>query len=553
MIENASGEVKRVTGEKQVFLYDTTLRDGSQRAGISFSLQDKLRIAHALDAFGIHFIEAGWPGANPKDNHFFEAARREEWIQAELVAFGSTRRVGCKVQEDPILEALLKSGTRTITIFGKSWDLHVTQALGTTLDENCRMIEESVAWLKEHGIRVIYDAEHFFDGFKHNPEYAIRTLHAAANGGADWITLCDTNGGSLPEQIGATIDAVRAEIHVPLGIHTHDDAGLGVANSLIAVRHGATMVQGTVNGYGERCGNANLCAVIPNLVLKMDVPCLDREKLKQLHKLSYLVSETANLQPLDAQPYVGKNAFAHKGGVHVSAILKNPTTYEHVLPEEVGNERQVLISELSGKSNLIRRASELGWDLEGEPHLAASVIQKVKELENQGYHFESAEGSLYLLLEKSRSNYRPPFLLSNFQVSVESKLDTGSVQEKAHAYVELMVGSETIRGESEGDGPVNALDRALRKGLLSIFPELSHVNLLDYKVRVIEGSEGTGAKVRVLIESGDGQETWSTIGVSSNILSASCQALIDSLEYYLVRHHRTQSASTPVSRGVVSR
>ncbi len=506
-----------------VTLYDTTLRDGSQRAGISYSSQDKLRIAHRLAGLGIPYIEGGWPGSNPKDGEFFRLLRERPLRGARAVAFGSTCRAGNAPESDATLGALLEAGTEVVALFGKSWDYHVTRGLGTTLEENLRMIRESVAYLKGHGKEVVYDAEHLFDGFRRNPEYALATLRAAADGGADWIVLCDTNGGTLPETAAEIVRRVAAELPgARLGIHAHDDSGLGVAVSLAAVTAGATMVQGTINGYGERCGNANLCAIIPNLELKMGIPCLPEGKLAELTATSHFVSEVANLPHWDAQPFVGRNAFAHKAGVHVSALLKDPAMYEHLPPETVGNERRVLVSDVGGRSNLL---AAFGDQL--TPAEAAELIQQVKERESRGFQYEGAEASVALLTYKGQ----PPFEVLGVKLMVTGAADGPAESEVA---VKLRVGDQVVHTAAEGNGPVHALDRALRKALTEVYPEVARMELLDYKVRVLEGSQGTGAVVRVLIESGDGEERWSTVGASTNILEASWQALTDSFAYFLL-------------------
>ncbi|HEY8347077.1 MAG TPA: citramalate synthase [Symbiobacteriaceae bacterium] len=515
-----------------VVLYDTTLRDGAQRAGISYTSQDKLRIARRLDALGIPYIEGGWPGSNPKDEEFFTLLRQNPLPNAKAVAFSSTCRVGMRPDQDATLAALLAAETSVVAIFGKSWDYHVTGALGTTLEENLRMIRETVAYLKQHGREVVYDAEHFFDGFKANPEYALATLAAAVEGGADWLVLCDTNGGTLPRDVFERVRRVAERFPgVRLGIHAHDDSGLGVAVSLAAVEAGATMVQGTINGYGERCGNANLCAIIPNLQLKMGRPCLPPEKLPELTAVSHFVAELANLPPWDAQPYVGRNAFAHKAGVHVSALMKDPVMYEHIPPEAVGNQRRVLVSELSGRSNVLHH---FGKELDRDQ--AAALVKLVKERENQGYQYESAEASLELLTRQAP----PPFELLGLRSLVTVGPDG---QDTCEASIKLRVGDRIVHTAAEGKGPVHALDQALRKALTEVYPSVRRVRLLDYKVRVLEGSQGTESRVRVLIESGDGERTWGTVGVSHNILAASWEALADSLTYYLIQQKELEPAA----------
>lgn len=509
---------------RDVILYDTTLRDGSQRAGISYTSQEKLRIARRLDEFGIPYIEGGWPGSNPKDEEFFALLRQNPLKHATAVAFSSTCRVGARPEEDATLQALLGAETRAVAIFGKSWDLHVTRALNTSLEENLRLIRESVAYLRSHGREVIYDAEHFFDGCQANPAYAWATLRAAAEAGANWLVLCDTNGGTLPADVYRLVkEAVAMFPGVRIGIHAHDDSGLGVAVSLAAVEAGALMVQGTINGYGERCGNANLCAIAPNLEEKMGRRCLPPGRLQELTSVSHFVSELANLPPWDAQPFVGRNAFAHKAGVHVSALMKETSLYEHLPPELVGNERHVLVSELAGRSNLLH---QFGATLDTSE--ATSLVRQVKERENRGYQYEGATASLELLSYKGPL----PFERLGLRMLVTAGTEATNASEVS---IKLRMNGEVVHTASEGDGPVHALDLALRKALTEVYPHVARVRLLDYKVRVLEGAQGTGSLVRVLIESGDGERTWGTVGVSSNILEASWEALADSLTYYLVK------------------
>ncbi|MBC7097868.1 citramalate synthase [Candidatus Bipolaricaulota bacterium] len=515
---------------KGVKLYDTTLRDGAQGEGVSFSLADKLRIARRLSELGVHYIEGGWPGANPKDTELFARARDLDLGEAKLVAFGSTRRAGLPPEKDPCLSALLAAGTPAVAVVGKSWTLHVDQVLRTSRKENLRMIADSVAFLKEREKEVIFDAEHFFDGFFEDPEYALATLERAADAGADWLVLCDTNGGTLPWQVEKVVREVRREFpHVPLGIHAHNDCELAVANTLVAVRAGVSLVQGTVNGYGERCGNANLCSVIPNLQLKLGLEVLPKEKLRELTHLSYFVAELANLAPSPYQPYVGRAAFAHKGGIHVDALAKAPRSYRHIDPELVGNSDRVLVSELSGRTNILVKARELGETLSREE--AARLLEEVKALEKKGFQFEAAEGSLSLLIRRARPDWRPPFELLDFLVLVEKRTGKEILSE---ATVKVRVGDEVIHTAAEGNGPVNALDRAIRKALIPFWPQLSHVRLTDYKVRILNGQAGTEATVRVLIVASDGRRQWATVGSSPNIIEASWQALADSLEFPLV-------------------
>lgn len=513
---------------RHVVLYDTTLRDGSQRAGISFTVADKIRIARRLDEFGIPYIEGGWPGSNPKDGDFFTAMQDIQLSQAKLVAFSSTRRAGMKCEDDIILRALLDARTDVVCVVGKSWDFHVTDALMTTLDENLNMIRDTMAYLKAQGKEVIYDAEHFFDGYRSNPEYAMASIKAAEEGGADWVVLCDTNGGSLPEFVAETVRRVRAELRCRLGIHTHDDSGLGVATSLAAVQSGVEMIQGTVNGYGERCGNANLVAIIPNLQLKMGYGCVPADSLAQLHSLSHYVSELANLPPWDAQPYVGRNAFTHKAGIHVSALIKAPAMYEHVPPNTVGNKRHVVASELSGKSNL----QYLFPDLQLTDAEVRGLLDRLKGLEYEGYQFEGAEASLELVLRSLRCEVRP-FEMAGFRVTIEKRHE--NEEPYSEATIKVRVGDRCVHTAAEGNGPVHALDSALRKALRELFPHIDRVRLKDYKVRVLEGEDGTGAKIRVLVESTDGEQSWGTVGVSTNVIEASYLAVADSLAWYLVR------------------
>jgi len=517
---------------KQIFLYDTTLRDGTQGEEVSFSAEDKLRIAKKLDEFGVHYVEGGWPGSNPRDARFFEMAGKTTFAQARLTAFGSTRKPRIVPEKDGNIQALLRTETETVTIFGKSWDLHVTEILNIEPDENLAMIEESVSYLKSRDRRVIYDAEHFFDGFKRNRDYAMRTVKAAVEGGADYIVLCDTNGGTLPYEIQHVMEEVSPLITPALGIHAHNDCGLALANSLEAVRCGAVMVQGTINGYGERCGNTDLTAVIGALQVKMGHPCISEEKLERLTELSRFVSEVANVPPLNQRPFVGKSAFAHKGGVHVSAIIKNPAAYEHIDPEKVGNRRRVLVSDLSGKSNIEYKARELNVKVGGNGWGSDKIVQEIKKLEDQGYQFDAAEGSLELLMKKVTGQFHAPFHLESLRVTIEKNRSGPSTSQ---ATIKISVADDYEITAAEGDGPVNAIDNALRKALYKFFPQVEEMKLVDFKVRVIDGSDGTAAKVRVQIESRDAREIWSTIGVSENVIEASWQALVDSVQYKLSR------------------
>jgi 2-isopropylmalate synthase len=516
--------------QKKVYLYDTTLRDGTQGEGVSLSVEDKVKIARRLDQFGIDFIEGGWPGSNPKDMAFFERMKELPLSHAKVAAFGSTCRPGVDAADDENLRALLASGAQVATIFGKSWDLHVTEALKTTLEENLRMVRDSVAYLKSQGLTVIFDAEHFFDGYKHNPVYALRVLEAAESAGADWLVLCDTNGGSLPHEIAEIVKTVRASVQTPLGIHTHNDGELAVANALAAVQAGVEQVQGTINGIGERCGNANLISVTANLQLKMGYRCVDPEQLEQLTRLSRYVAEIANMALPNNQPFVGNSAFAHKGGIHVSAVLKDPKTYEHIAPEWVGNKRRVLVSELAGQSNLVAKTEELDISVELDKQEAKEIIKQIKEREFQGYQYEGAEASLSLLLLQASGKLQDLFALDSFKILMEKSADKAIVSE---AMVKLKVNGQLMHTAAEGNGPVNALDNALRKALESHFPCLAEMHLTDYKVRVLDESEATAAKVRVLIESARNGEKWSTVGVSTNVIEASWEALVDSIRYLL--------------------
>lgn len=513
-----------------VVLYDTTLRDGTQREGISFSVDDKLKIARRLDRLGVAYIEGGWPGSNPKDMAFFERASELHLAQSTLVAFGSTRRAGVAVEQDANLQALVAANTPAVAIVGKSWDLHVHRVLNTSLEENLRLIGDSVRYLKARGREVIYDAEHFFDGYLADPAYAMQTLVAADEAGADVLVLCDTNGGSLPSTVAEIITEVQQITSRPLGIHAHNDGELAVANSLAAVEMGVRHVQGTINGYGERCGNANLCSLIPALKLKMDRDCVTDEQLRTLSETARFVSEVANLS-LDAhQPYVGYSAFAHKGGIHVNALLKCEESYQHVDPVLVGNRKRVVVSELSGRSNIAYKAQEYGLSLPDGP-ASRRILERIKELEGQGFQFEGAEGSVELLLRRFEPDYGPPFELLDFHVLVNQS-DNGNMA--AEATVKVRVGDQVIHTAADGNGPVNALDAAVRKALIPFYPCLADVRLTDYKVRILDGEEGTAAQTRVLIDSASGRHAWSTVGSSTNIIEASWQALADSLEYALL-------------------
>jgi 2-isopropylmalate synthase len=517
-------------------IYDTTLRDGAQAEDVSFSVDDKVRVAQKLDELGVQYIEGGWPGANPKDIEFFRIIKTIPFKHATVVAFGATRKASNPVQKDPNIQALLAAETGTITLFGKSWNLHVTEALGITLHKNLEIIGDSIAYLRGKGRRVFYDAEHFFDGYKADPDYALETIRRAVEAGAERVVLCDTNGGTMPWEIRDICAAVKRECSVPLGIHAHNDTEMAVANSLVAIETGIIQVQGTINGIGERCGNANLCSIVPNLELKMRRPLLGDRRLARLREVSNFVAEIANLIPNKHQPYVGDAAFAHKGGVHIHAVQKNPATYEHIIPERVGNRQRMLVSDYTGRSGLLAKVEAYGLKLSKDSAKLQELLAKLKELENQGYQFEGAEGSFELLLRKAVGRHKPSFQLLGFRVIVEKRrADEAPISE---ATVMVKVGEAVEHTAAVGAGPVNALDHALRKALEKFYPQLTEVKLLDYKVRVLAASQGTAAKVRVLLESGDHKEIWGTVGVSENIMEASWQALADSIEYKLLPRNR---------------
>ena len=515
----------------KIDFYDTTLRDGAQSEDIAFSVLDKLRITEKLDEFGMDFVEGGWPGSNPKDLKYFEEAKKLKLRHTEVVAFSSTIRSGVRPEDDEIMRAALGAETRYVTVVGKSWDLHVRDALKVGLDTNLKMIEQTIAYLKKRDRAVIFDAEHFFDGYRKNRLYAMKVLKTAAEAGADLVVLCDTNGGSMPYEISHTVEAVRKAFKLPLGIHAHNDTESAVANSIMAVKAGCIHVQGTVNGYGERCGNANLCSIIPNITLKMGYEGMGRKRLAKLRDLSLFVDEIANLIPDKRKPYTGDAAFAHKGGLHVSGVRKNPETYEHVQPHLVGNRQRILVSDLSGESAILFKARELGIDIEKEKKIVKEVLTKVKELEHQGYQFESAEGSLELLMKRALGTHKKYFDLVGFRVIVEKKEKNDPVSE---ATILVKVGEKVEHTAGLGKGPVHALDNALRKALLKFYPVLSTVFLVDYKVRALSGKDGAASVTRVLMESSDGHRTWETVGVSENILEASWQALVDSIDYKLL-------------------
>ncbi|MFH1354739.1 MAG: citramalate synthase [Candidatus Omnitrophota bacterium] len=517
---------------KQVKLYDTTLRDGAQGEGISYSVTDKVRIAKELDLLGVHYIEGGWPGSNPKDMEFYLKMAKMHLQTSQLVAFGSTRKANTKAAQDPNLKALLKSKAKIVTIFGKTWDLHIRDVLKTSLEENLEMIRDSVSFLVSNGLIVFYDAEHFFDAYKANQDYSLKCLLCAEEAGAKAVILCDTNGGSITSQISKVIREIRPEIKVWLGIHCHNDADLAVANSLAAVEARADMVHGTINGYGERCGNADLIPIIANLKLKLGVDCIPDEKLQELTKVSHFISEVSNMKQRTDQPYTGSSAFAHKGGVHINAVMKNPQTYEHIEPDLVGNRRRILVSELAGKTGMLIRAKGLELDLsKGDPK-TKKILKLVQKLEHQGYHFEAAEGSFELLMKKALKKYKKFFELEGFKLVVEKQSDKRITSEVT---IKIKVKGIKEHTAAEGDGPINALDNALRKALKDFYPTLSKMHLSDFKVRVLDEKAGTAAKVRVLIQSQDETDTWSTIGVHENIIEASWQALVDSVEYKLLK------------------
>jgi len=521
-----------------VRLYDTTLRDGTQQEGISFSVEDKLKIYQKLDELGMDFVEGGWPGSNPKDTEFFAKAQNLNLSHSTLVAFGSTRHVGCRAEEDRNLQALLEAKTSVVSLVGKAWDKQVTQVLETTLEENLNMITDSINYLRAKGLRVFFDAEHFFDGYKGNLKYALQVVTTAAKAGAECVVLCDTNGGSLPSQIAEAIRAVQKVSPVPLGIHTHNDAELAVANSLAAVEAGVSQVQGTINGYGERCGNANFCSIIPALKLKMGIDCVTDQQLSKLNEVSRYVSELANMPHYDRFPYVGDDAFTHKGGIHVSGLMKWEDSYQHINPNLVGNRPHVVISDLAGKGSVIFKAKERGLPIP-EGKKIENLLKQIKLLENQGFQYDVAEASFDLLLRRVQPDYLPPFELVDFMIVVEKKRrpPTRGNQEEplSEATIKVKVDNKIVHTAAEGDGPVNALDQALRKALLQFYPDLSAIKLIDYKVRILEETAGTAAQVRVLIESSDGRENWRTVGSSTNIIEASWLALADSIEYWLIK------------------
>ncbi|MCE5334570.1 MAG: citramalate synthase [Desulfobacteraceae bacterium] len=531
----------------EIEIYDTTLRDGTQAEDFAFSAEDKVRIALKLDDLGVHYIEGGWPGSNPKDACFFREIRNYHVKNARITAFGATHHPGTTASADANLKALLAAKTETVAIFGKTWTVHVKDALHTTLERNLSLISDSVSFLRQNEKTVIYDAEHFFDGFKADPEYSLSTLARAIEAGASRIVLCDTTGGSLLGSVRDTIESVKNRFPgVPLGIHAHNDSDLAVAISLLAVEMGATHVQGTINGIGERCGNANLCSIIANLCLKMGFECLSPESLSRLRHVSRFILELANVPSNKYQPFVGRSAFAHKGGVHISAVEKNPSTYEHVNPRAVGNKRRILVSDLSGRAAITRKAEEFGLRLSKSDPVAMQVLEELKGLENQGFQFEAAEASFELLVNRAMGRGKKYFDLVGFRV-IDQKQDEGN-EPVAEATILIRVGGQLEHTAALGNGPVNALDNALRKSLEKFYPELKDMELSDYKVRVLPGTPGTSAKVRVLIESHDSRDSWGTVGVSTDIIEASWQALVDSINYKMYRVERERESAQEAKR-----
>jgi 2-isopropylmalate synthase len=512
-------------------IYDTTLRDGTQSEGFNLSASDKIRIAQRLDDLGVAFIEGGWPGSNPKDVEFFERARELEWKNAKITAFGSTCRVKGGPEDDANIKALIDSGAPVCTIFGKTWMLHVLEVLKTTPEDNLRIIEQSVSYLRGQNRRVIYDAEHFFDGYKADPAYALETLRAAMRGGAETLVLCDTNGGTMPWEVETIFRTIKTAVNHPIGIHAHNDSESGVINSLMAVREGAIQVQGTINGYGERCGNANLCSIIPDLELKLNLRCLPADGLEKLYELSHFVDEVANQTPNEHLPFVGKSAFAHKGGVHVAAMRRSAQSYQHIEPEKIGNKMRVVVSDLSGRGNLLSKAEEYGVEVDGSAEVTG-VLNEIKALESQGFSFEAAEASVALMLKRQEMYYKAPFEMIDFTVTVEHR-DKRGIFAEATVKVRVPGSDEVLHTAAEGNGPVNALDQALRKALLPHYPILAKFQLADYKVRILDSDSGTLATTRVMIDTQNGTQRWTTVGASANIIEASWRALADAVEYGL--------------------
>jgi len=521
---------------RRIQIYDTTLRDGAQGEGISFSSADKIRIAERLDAFGIDYIEGGWPGSNPKDMDFFTEAAARKFKHARIAAFGSTRRANTACKEDPQIGMLLKADTPVVTMVGKTWSLHVAEVIRTTGEENLAMIADSVRFFKEHGKEVIYDAEHFFDGYKDDPRYSLATLQAAQDAGVDMVVLCDTNGGTMPGEVARVTAEIVQQMKCAVGIHTHNDSGVGVANALAAIEAGAVQVQGTINGYGERTGNCNLTSVMPCLVLKLGYECISSDNIRKLRDLSMFVDDLANARHDIRQPFVGATAFAHKGGIHVNAIEKVARSYEHIEPETVGNHRRVLVSELSGRSNILMKAHELGMDLSRDTTEVREILQQLKQLEHAGYEYEAADASFHILVQKLLKQHKPFFKLHGYRVIMDRRGDDG--HETVEASVKLDVNGSMYHTVAEGDGPVNALDKALRAALTAVYPSIAKVQLIDYKVRILDSHSGTAAKTRVIIESTDGKDTWGTVGVHDNIIEASWEALVDSVEYKLFKDEK---------------
>ncbi len=521
----------------RVFIYDTTLRDGAQAEGISFSLRDKLQIATKLAELGVDFIEGGWPGSNPKDINFFKQAKKLKLGKTQLVAFGSTRRPHKKAHQDSVLKSLLEAKTNYITIFGKSSAMQVRDVLRTSLEENLKMISDSISFLKKKGRKVFFDAEHFFDGFKENADYALEVVKTAEAAGAEAVVLCDTNGGTLTSEVYEIISILKEEVSINLGIHTHNDNGMAVANAVTAAEEGCNHIQGTINGIGERCGNADLCAIIPSIELKLKDKCLPKGKLKEITEVSRYISEVCNLKQRADQPYVGTSAFAHKAGIHVNAVMKKPESYEHVVPEKVGNKRKFIISELAGKSSIINKAKELNIDLAKDTPETREILNMLQDMEHEGYHFEAGEASFELLMKRLMKKYKPFFHLETFRVINEKRINSKTNKSElfSEAAIKIKVKGVLEHTASEGDGPVNAIDNALRKALEGFYPSLKQMHLTDFKVRVLDQKAGTEAKVRVLIQSQDEESTWSTVGVSSDIIEASWQALVDSFEYKLLK------------------
>jgi 2-isopropylmalate synthase len=535
-----------------ILLYDTTLRDGTQGEGVQLSVGDKLKAARLLEEIGVSYIEGGWPGSNPRDEQFFAVAKRELRLgRAKLAAFGSTRRAGIRCEQDANLQQLIAAETPAITIFGKSWKLHALEALRITPEENLELIEDSVRYLRAHVDDVIYDAEHFFDGYADDPEYALSALAAAHRGGASHLVLCDTNGGTLPHVLQAAVEHVqRALPDAKLGVHTHNDSELAVANTIAAVRAGARMVQGTINGYGERCGNANLVSIIPALQLKLGIACMTSAQLARLRHVSCNIDELANRTPWSQQPYVGVSAFAHKGGVHVDAVKKNSRTYEHIEPEAVGNERRILVSDLSGRTNVELKARELGLDLDPKAPETRAILAHIKELENRGYQFETAEASFKLMIDEALGRRPRYFTLRDLVVS--SRISELEQEFDTEATLEISVGGQVARTVAMGNGPVHAMDQGLRALIDEFYPSLKSVRLVDYKVRVLSSGDGTGSVVRVLIESSDGEVVWSSVGVNHNVIHASWDAMVDALEYKLVRDGVEPQGEREIRRSRIS-